>query len=352
VILKVAASALAISGLLAGLSVFNASKPYQVTGYFLSAEGVVPANDVVVNGAAVGKVTSVTLADDSSPSAAGARIVMQLDSKYAPLRRGTRAQIRLKGLLGNPFIELTPGTQGNEKIPNGGSIPLQDTAAPVALDQVNDIFDRSTREKVKTATLEGGKMFDGRGQDLNRLLGQLPTITGNLADTTGRIDRQDRELDQLQVEFDQVAHQMASEDTALRADLENGASLLDTFAAHNTQLQDEIVYANASLGKLNQGIHGHERDLNAFFKLMPGLQDDLNHFSNSSSQALTVIDPCVGDILGATELQHEAMIYDDKNGRMLRVHTVNLPPANTPVKTAGGAPFRPGPPDTCGSFKP
>ena len=67
---------------------------YTVTAYFLSAEGLTQENDVVINGARVGKVLSVGIAPDNGPSQGGAQVVMAIDGPSAPLHRGTRATIR------------------------------------------------------------------------------------------------------------------------------------------------------------------------------------------------------------------------------------------------------------------
>lgn len=295
---------------------------YRVTGYFVSAERVVPANDVVLGGVIVGRVDKVALASEDSQ--AGATITMLINSRYAPLHRGTQAQIRPRGQLGEMFVELTPG--GGAPIPNGGVIPLHDTAAPVALDEINDIFDDSTRERIKTATLQGAAAFGGGGgESLNQLLGGLPAISANLAATTGAIDTRDRQLDELQVEFDRVATMWASEDQAFRGDLRAGASLLDTTASHQQNLQDQLVYANQSLAKINGGLSGHEKDLNRILKQMPGLLDQLRPFQDSSATAFSILGPCIDDVVGAIALQADAMKYQhpagaqDGQGNMLRV---------------------------------
>src|SRR5213076_1243472 len=92
--MKLLVALLAAGGLAAGLlgNLFG-NHPYTVTAYFLSAEGLTPENDVVINGARQGE----------------AQVVLELEGSAAPLHRGTRATIRPKGLLGNPFVELTAG---------------------------------------------------------------------------------------------------------------------------------------------------------------------------------------------------------------------------------------------------
>src|SRR6202171_2813152 len=113
---------------------------YTVTAYFLSAEGLTEENDVVINGARVGKILSVGIAPDNGPSQGGAQVVMAIDGAAAPLHRGARATIRPKGLLGNPFVELTAGPASGAPIPSGGTLPLQDTASPVGLAQGVDLL--------------------------------------------------------------------------------------------------------------------------------------------------------------------------------------------------------------------
>jgi len=323
-------AALMASGV-GGWTIYDASQPYTVKGYFLSAENVVPANDVVIGGLTAGSVKAVELNPDES-AAAQVIVTMEIDKRFVPLHQGTRALIRPKGLLGNMFIELTPGPQTAPAIASGGGIPLQDTAAPVSLDQVNDIFDAQTREKVKTATLEGGKAFDQRGQDLNNLLAQLPQISADAADTTGAVAQRDQELSDLQVEFDRVAYMWASEDQSFRRDLENGASLLDVMAAHQQSLQDQFVYLNASLAAVNGGLSGHEGDLNTTLKEMPQLLRDLQSFQGASTYPLQVSDYCINDILVTLSEMQDATKYrqpqgaGDANGDMLRTDTPLTPP--------------------------
>jgi len=298
------------------------SRPYEVTAYVVSASQVVAGNDVVLGGVPVGRVSAVGLAGEDGP--AGARITMQVDPRYAPLRRGTRVTLRPKGLLGNMFVELTPAA-GGPAIPSGGTIPVQDTAAPVTLDQVTDVFDARTRAALQTLNREGGAALQDRGADVNHVLQRLPQASADLAAAAGALDERDRELNALAVEFDRVAVQTAGEDRALRADLENGATLLDTLAAHQQRLQDELAAANSSLAKLNTALDGHESSLNALLKEQPSLLEDLRRFQSSATTTFGTIDPCIGDLLAtlgeirsATDYQHPAGSMDG-NGFMLRV---------------------------------
>jgi phospholipid/cholesterol/gamma-HCH transport system substrate-binding protein len=300
----------------------RASRPYEVTAYVASAAQVVPGNDVVVGGVPAGTVGAVGLAPEDGP--AGAVITLRIDARYAPLRRGTRVTLRPKGLLGNMFVDLAPAARG-EAIPSGGSIPLQDTAAPVTLDQVTDVFDARTRAQMQTLSRQGGAALQGRGQDVNHVLQRLPQVSADLASTAGALDERDRELDALAVEFDRVAGQVAGEDASLRGDLRDGAALLDTLAAHQQRLQDELAAADSSLGRLNGALGGHEASLNQLLKEQPALLDELRRFQGSASTTFATVDPCLDDLFAtlaemrsATDYRHQAGATDG-SGFMLRV---------------------------------
>ena len=319
--MKLLAAILAAGALLAGLSsALFGNHAYTIDAYFLSAEGLTAQNDVVINGARVGHVRSVAVAPDDGPSHGGARVVLEVEGPSAPLHRGTRATIRPKGLLGNPFVELSPGPPSSEVIASGGSLPLQDTASPVDLDQVMDLFDPQTRARIQTLTREGGQALDGRGSDLNLFLAALPAIMNDTSAVTGKIAAQDQELSALDVEFDRIARMMASEDQAFRRDLSNGASLLDVTAAHEQALRAELVYADRALGELATGLKGHERDLNQILRAMPSLLDELQALSDHSATSLAILDPCMSDIIQTLAEMRSATAYRDAAGNMLRVH--------------------------------
>src|SRR5438067_12011478 len=319
--MKLSLALLAAGGLTAGLlgNLFG-NHPYTVTAYFLSAEGLTPQNDVVINGARVGKVSSVAIAPDNGASQGGAQVVLQVDGASAPLHRGTRATIRPKGLLGNPFVELTAGPRSAASIPSGGTLPLQDTASPVDLDQVMDLFDPQTRARIQTLTREGGAALAGRGADLNVFLAALPGIMQDTSVVTGKIAQQDQQLSALDVEFDRIAQMMATEDQAFRRDITNGASLLDVTAAHEEQLKADLVYADRALGSLATGLKGHERDLNQMLKQLPAVLDALEKLSNHSATSLAILDPCMADIVQTLAEMRSATSYRDANGNLLRVH--------------------------------
>ena len=110
-LLVIAAFALSCFGILlflwvtfGGSTPFRA-KPYEIKIPFSEATQLAEQSDVRISGVNVGKVQSITLA----PNGKLALAAVDIDDKYGPLPESTRAILRTKTLLGETYIELTPG---------------------------------------------------------------------------------------------------------------------------------------------------------------------------------------------------------------------------------------------------
>ena len=100
---------------------------------------------------------------------------IELDRKFAPLRNDAQAILRQKTLLGETYVELTPGTP-EQTIPEGGRLPQRRRSQPTV--ELDEIFDgRSTRRRARRSapgSRSSAKGINGRGQDFNDALGNLP----------------------------------------------------------------------------------------------------------------------------------------------------------------------------------
>ncbi|HEY3202564.1 MAG TPA: MlaD family protein [Thermoanaerobaculia bacterium] len=106
-------------------NLFRKKFPYETR--FESAAGLIGGNVVSLNGVVVGNVLEVNLSGD--PADRTVRVVYDVVRRWAPmLRKGTRASIKTRGLLGDKYIELEGGKADEPEVPIGGEIP----AAPGA----------------------------------------------------------------------------------------------------------------------------------------------------------------------------------------------------------------------------
>ncbi len=93
---------------------FFDSGSYEVRALFSNCGGLRSGSPVVIAGVEIGRVKSIALEDDE------ARVVMSIQPKIH-LEKDTIASIKTKGLIGENYIEMTPGAS-EEKIPPGGSL--------------------------------------------------------------------------------------------------------------------------------------------------------------------------------------------------------------------------------------
>src|SRR6476469_9378597 len=85
---------------------------YRVDMKFDEASQLAVESDVRISGVSVGKVKAIELSDDGLADA-----TIEIDPKYAPIPSDTKAILRQKTLLGETYVELTPGDRNAESIP-------------------------------------------------------------------------------------------------------------------------------------------------------------------------------------------------------------------------------------------
>jgi phospholipid/cholesterol/gamma-HCH transport system substrate-binding protein len=153
---------------------FGGATPFAGQGYVLKAEfnqavELGTQADVRISGVNVGKVISVQLDHRTGLT----RAVMEISSRFAPRPADTQAMLRAKTLLGETYIELTPGSRSGPKLRDGATIPRAHIAPTVQLDQILSTFDPKTRHAFQVWFQQGGRALTNRGQNLNEALAQL-----------------------------------------------------------------------------------------------------------------------------------------------------------------------------------
>jgi phospholipid/cholesterol/gamma-HCH transport system substrate-binding protein len=107
---------------------------YEVQAVFSNSGGLKPGSSVVIAGVEVGRVREITLEDYE----AVVKIGLPADVK---IQEDAIASIKTKGLIGEKYIEITPG--GSEKLIEPGG-KIRDTQPAVDLEQLisNYVFDK------------------------------------------------------------------------------------------------------------------------------------------------------------------------------------------------------------------
>jgi virulence factor Mce-like protein len=142
--------------------------------------------DVRTAGVTVGKVRDKQI----DPHGNRTLVTIQLDRRFSPLRSNARAILRQKTLLGETYVELTPGTRDAKPIPEGGRLANGQVAKTVELDEIFQALDPKTRQAYRDWQRYVAQGINGRSQDLNDALGTLPEFSASATDVLNVLNSQ------------------------------------------------------------------------------------------------------------------------------------------------------------------
>src|SRR4051812_27206257 len=150
------------------------AKTYEVLVPFNEATQLAEQSDVRISGVNVGKVQKIEL----SPNGKQALATTAIDARYAPLPESTRAILRTKTLLGETYIELTPGSRQGPELEDGGTLPEANIAESVQLDEIFRTFNAQTRAAFQEWMQEAAVAINGQGENFSYAIGgPEPTLT-------------------------------------------------------------------------------------------------------------------------------------------------------------------------------
>jgi ABC-type transporter Mla subunit MlaD len=151
------------------------SPAYEITATFENSATLRTSNPVRIAGVNVGKVTDVELDGDL------ARVTFSVDEEGLPIHADAEAEIRPRLFLeGNFFVDLFPGSPSAPDLPDGGDIPVTQTATAVQIDEILTALQQPDRRGLQEL-LEGygtGLTYEPTAEDD---LDQDPSVQGESA---------------------------------------------------------------------------------------------------------------------------------------------------------------------------
>src|SRR4051812_31462656 len=189
----VAVAALALAIVIVAVLLLRGGGRHQYDLVFQTAGQLVRDDDVQVGGRRIGSIRKITLTDDNQ-----ARVKVEIQEPYAPLREGTKAIIRLTSLSGiaNRYIALTPAPNSAKQIDDNATLPVGSTTDVVDLDEVFNTLDPAARKDLQGVIQGFAAQYQGRGDQASksaeyfnpflstsrRLVNQLTEDEGTLTD--------------------------------------------------------------------------------------------------------------------------------------------------------------------------
>ncbi len=193
----------------------SASGPYLVRAIFDDASFAARGEDVRIAGANVGSIHSLGVT-------AGKRAAVTIaitDHRFAPFHADATCAIRPQSLIGEEYVDCTPGTTAAAPLPyihsgpGTGSyyLPVTRTSSPIDSDIVQDISTQPVRESLAVIINEFGTGLAARGSDLNAVIHRANPALGNTDKVLKILAGQNRTLAQLATDSDAVLGPLARE---------------------------------------------------------------------------------------------------------------------------------------------
>jgi phospholipid/cholesterol/gamma-HCH transport system substrate-binding protein len=259
------------------------AKPYEIKVPFNEATQLAEQSDVRISGVNVGKVQGINLA----PNRKQALATVEIDDKYAPLPESTRAILRTKTLLGETYIELTPGDKNGPELADGGTVPEANVAQSVQLDEIFRTFNPETRAAFQNWMQEAAVAINDQGQSLSYAIGEFePTFE----------------------EFDKLFRVLDTQRVAVGQLFRNGATTFRALRGREGQLASLIQSSNAVF----QTTARRERDIEALFRAFPTFLDESRLTVNRLKTFAKNTDPLMRQLVPAAEQLSPTLISISK----------------------------------------
>lgn len=276
------------------------AKTYEVKVPFNEATQLAEQSDVRISGVNVGKVQKIELA----PNGRQALATVAIDAQYAPIPESTRAILRTKTLLGETYIELTPGSRQGQELADGGTLPEANIAESVQLDEIFRTFNARTRAAFQEWMQEAAVAINGQGQNLSYALGGLePTFS----------------------EFDKLFRVLDSQRLAVGQLFSNGATTFRALRGREGELASLVQSSNAVF----QTTARRNRDIEALFRAFPTFLDEsrltfhrLKDFSLNADPLMKQLVPAAEELsptlIAISKLAPEAKAFFEGLGPVIK----------------------------------
>jgi virulence factor Mce-like protein len=265
-----------------------APKGYRFSTSFGEASQLAKEADVRISGVSVGKVKGI----ETTPSGRS-KVTIELDNRYAPVPKDTRAILRQKTLLGETYVELTPGHKSSGMLPEEGNLPASQVSPTVELDEIFRAFDDKTRKAFQTWLQQQAVAINGRGQDINDALGNLAPFA---------------------VDTDTLLRILNAQSTDVRRIVNGTGDVFSALTSRDDQLRSLIVNSNRVFSTTAE----RNQDLEALFRALPTFESEsektvrrLTAFAKNTNPLVTQLRPAARE-LSPTLQQLEGLAPDLK----------------------------------------
>ncbi len=286
--------------------------PYKLE--FETGGQLVPGNEVLVGGQAIGTVDEIELTEDAQ-----AEVAITVDE---PLHEGTTATIRATSLSGiaNRYVSISPGANSEPEIPEDAVIPSTRTTTPVDIDQLFNTFDRRTRDGLAEFIQGQATVYTGNEEEANQAYKYLAPGIQSTTRLLQELNRDQQTLSEFLASGSSVLGAVAERRDDLAALTSNANEALGAIAAENEAFDRALVALPPAL-----------RQANTTFVNLRAALDDLDPLIAVTGESTEDLRPFLVDL--ATVADDSVPVFRDLSDVL---HLDG--PANDLVDTLGALP--------------
>jgi phospholipid/cholesterol/gamma-HCH transport system substrate-binding protein len=265
---------------------FGGSVPLQPQGYRVKvsipeATQLSKEADVRISGVPVGRVKNLEPNEQTGLT----DTEIEIDSRYAPIPRDTRAILRQKTLLGETYMELSPGDKRSGMLADGGTLPTAQVAETVELDEILRTLDPVTRQRFITWFDQAGRAAKGNAEEINDALGLLTPFAEETDDVLRGLRGQSDATRRLVRDTGTVFEALSERDDQLRELISNSNRVWEAVASRDAELADTFRVFPTFL-----------REGRATTTRLTSFADDTNPLINQLRPAARQISPTLIDL--------------------------------------------------------
>jgi virulence factor Mce-like protein len=221
-----------------------AAERYEFSADFREASQLSDTADVRISGVNVGRVKQTELHGRRT------RALIEIEARYAPIPSDTRAILRQKTLLGETYIELSPGDEDAPPLPDGGRLRTRQVHPTVELDEVTRALDSRSRSDLQRLVRALGTATGSRPQALSDVLGNLPPFAGDTTRLLEVLDSESAAVRRLVRDSGVVFDALGRRQGQLSGLVRSGDRVLAVTARRNRDLADVVRILPTTLAEL------------------------------------------------------------------------------------------------------
>jgi phospholipid/cholesterol/gamma-HCH transport system substrate-binding protein len=296
----------------------------KIVGYFTSAVGLYPGDQVRIIGVPVGTIDSI------EPRPADVKITMSI-SDDVKIPKDAKAVIMSPNLVSARFIQLTPAYTGGSVLPDGASIDLDRTGVPVEWDEVKEALTQlsvslgptagSVQGPLGAAINQAADTFDGKGDSFHNALRELSQVAGRLGDSRSDIFGTVKNLQVL-------VNALSASNEQIVQFAGNVASVSQVLADSSRHLDNTLGTLNHALSDIRGFLHENNSTLIDTVNQLNDFAKTLSDQSDNIEQVLHVAGPGIANFYN---------IYDPAQGTLNGL--LSIPEFANPVQFICGGSF-------------